>query len=87
MIEKAQPASEAGMTTHVGTKVIHARPMTRGDYNRFRGWTLPENELESDEGYLVEYADGGDANVAGFAGYVSWSPKAVFDRAYGNPLK
>lgn len=87
MVEKASIPSMAGMTTHVGTKVIHATPMNRYDYNRLRGWPLPPDEIGTDEGYLVEYADGGDANVDGFAGYVSWSPKAVFDRAYGNPLR
>ena len=87
MIENARGASKAFMTTHVGTKVIHAMPMTRGEYNTLRGWELPANENGADPGYLVEYADGGDANVAGFAGYVSWSPQAVFDRSYGDPLK
>ena len=86
MIEKASPKSSQFGSTYVGTKVIHAEPMTRADYNTFRGWDLPADENGADEGYLVEYADGGDANVAGFAGYVSWSPKEVFDRAYGQPL-
>jgi hypothetical protein len=86
LVEKSAPKSRPDMTTHVGTKVIHALPMTREDYNIFRGWPLPENENGADEGYLVEYADGGDANVDGYAGYVSWSPKAVFDRSYGAPL-
>jgi hypothetical protein len=31
---------------------------------------------------LVEYTDGGKANLAGFAGYVSWSPADVFERTY-----
>lgn len=70
------------MKTYTGTKIINAKPMTRGEYNIFRGWKLPANENGSDEGYLVEYTDGGKANTTAYAGYVSWSPKDVFERAY-----
>ena len=70
------------MKTYTGTKVINAKPMTRGEYNIFRGWELPADENGSDEGYLVEYTDGGKANTTAYAGYVSWSPKDVFERAY-----
>ena len=67
---------------HIGTKLINAEPMTRAAYNEFRGWQLPADENGADEGYLVEYLDGGKPNVEGRSGYVSWSPKAVFDAAY-----
>lgn len=60
------------MKTYIGTKIIDARPMTRGEYNIFRGWQIPENENPEDEGYLVKYPDG----------YISWSPKSVFEEAY-----
>jgi len=70
------------MKTYIGTKIINATPMTRLAYNEFRGWTLPENERGEDEGYLVEYLDGGEPNTAQYEGYVSWSPKAQFDNAY-----
>ena len=56
--------------------------MNRQNYNDFRGWTLPSDEEGTDEGYLVEYIDGGKANTDIYDGYVSWSPKDVFDRAY-----
>lgn len=79
-------ASLPGMTVHVGTKAIRAKPMTRQAYNDLRGWTLPAGEKGSDLGCLVEYLDGGAPNVPGFDGYVSWSPAAVFIRAYGPPL-
>jgi hypothetical protein len=71
-------------TTHVGLKNIMATPMTRGDYNKYRGWTLPADERGEDEGYLVEYEprEGEKSNVEGHEGYVSWSPKQVFDDAY-----
>jgi hypothetical protein len=70
------------MKRYIGTKLINAKPMTRQAYNDFRGWTLPANENGSDEGYLVEYVDGGKGNTDHYAGYVSWSPADVFDRAY-----
>ena len=48
---------------------VDAEPMTRGDYNKFRGSTIPANENPADEGYIVKYPDG----------YVSWCPKAQFE--------
>lgn len=70
--------------TYIGTKVLHALPMSRGEYNRYRGWELPKDENGEDPGYLVEYADSQDTNVVGHRGYVSWSPKDVFDSSYGD---
>lgn len=70
------------MKRYIGTKLINAKPMTRQAYNDFRGWTLPADENGADEGYLVEYVDGGKGNTDHYAGYVSWSPADVFDRAY-----
>ena len=73
--------------TYVGSEVIHAVAMTRGDYNILRGWEFPADENGDDNGYLVQYADGGSPNVAGFDGYVSWSPWDVFERAYSVGLR
>ena len=70
------------MKRFIGTKIINAKSMTRLEYNQFRGWTLPEDENGADEGFLVEYVDGGQTNTKEFSGYVSWSPKEVFERAY-----
>lgn len=70
------------MKQHIGVKLINAKPMTRLEYNQFRGWELPADENGADEGFLVEYIDGGKANTQDYAGYVSWSPKDVFERAY-----
>ncbi len=60
------------MKFYTGIKAIQAEPMTRGDYNKYRGWQIPENENPADEGYLVRYSDS----------YESWSPKDVFEEAY-----
>lgn len=70
------------MKHYIGVKEIHAEPMTRQVYNDLRGWELPADENGADEGYLVEYLDGGQANHKDYKGYISWSPKEVFDRAY-----
>ena len=67
---------------YIGTKMVNAEPMTRAEYNAFRGWELPADENGADEGYLVEYLDGGKPNTTTHAGYVSWSPKEQFDNAY-----
>ena len=60
------------MKEYVGTKIVKAEPMNLGDYNNYRGWTIPEDENPEREGYLVKYPDD----------YVSWSPKEVFEEAY-----
>lgn len=67
---------------YIGTKIIAALAMTRLAYNAYRGWTLPADEDGADEGYLVEYLDGGKPNHPDHAGYISWSPKEQFDNAY-----
>lgn len=60
------------MKQYIGTKSLMAKPMALGDYNTYRGWTIPEDEDPATEGYLVQYPDG----------YESWSPKAQFEEAY-----
>lgn len=71
------------MTQHFfGTKIISAAPMTRAEYNDYRGWAQPDNENGADEGYLVEYLDGGKGNDSRHKGYISWSPQGVFEAAY-----
>ena len=70
------------MQQYLGTKLVNMAPMTRQEYIDFRGWELPADEDGTDEGYLVEYNDGGAPNTKEYAGYVSWSPKDVADRNY-----
>ena len=70
------------MKQYIGTKVISSVPMTRAEYNEYRGWQLPANEDGTDAGYLVEYQDGGKPNDDRHTGYISWSPKAQHDAAY-----
>lgn len=70
------------MKNFIGTKMLKATPMNRLAYNEYREWILPPNEDGSDEGYLVEYTDGGKPNDPRHKGYISWSPKEQFDAAY-----
>ena len=60
------------MDYYIGTKLIKAEPMNLGDYNKFKGWTIPTNENPEKKGYKVKYSDD----------YISWSPKEVFEKAY-----
>ena len=60
------------MIEYIGTLIVKAEPMTLGDYNNYRGWTIPEDEDPEREGYLVEQPNG----------YVSWSPKEIFEEYY-----
>jgi len=62
------------MEKYIGVKIIEAELMNLGDYNEYRGWTIPEDEDPAREGYLVVYPDG----------YESWSPKEIFEEAYRN---
>ncbi len=57
---------------YVGIKQLETVPMTRGEYNAYRGWTIPADENPEDKGYLVKYSDG----------YISWSPEKQFEEAY-----
>lgn len=70
------------MKKYIGTKTLYAKPMTLGAYNKLRRWEMPLHEDPDSEGYLVEYQDGGTANHPDFKGYISWSPKDVFERTY-----
>lgn len=60
------------MKKYIGVKQVEAKPMTKKEYNDYRGWTVPEGENPNDEGYVVKYEDG----------YVSWSPIEAFNKAY-----
>lgn len=60
------------MKQYIGTKIIQAKPMNRGEYNKYRGWEIPADENPEYEGYLVKYKDG----------YESWSPKETFEETY-----
>lgn len=80
--QTTQPTLESKDPLYEGTKRLHARPMKLGEYNTYRGWITPMGEDPEAQGYLVEYTDGGKPNHKDHAGYISWSPKDVFDKTY-----
>lgn len=83
MSKKLLTAAIVGsMVAYIGTKSVLATPMTRGEYNKYQGWKIPENEDPTEQGYLVEYKDGGKPNHPNHVGYISWSPKDVFEYSY-----
>lgn len=60
------------MEQYIGTKIVEAVPMSRGEYNKHRFFPITGEDLAK-EGYLVRYQPDG---------YESWSPKDVFETAY-----
>ena len=60
------------MKKYIGCRMFEVEPMTRGDYNAYRGWSVPADENPLDEGYLTKDPDG----------HVSWLPKNTFEKAY-----
>ncbi len=60
------------MRQYINVEQVEAKPMTRGDYNKYRGWTVPTDENPADEGYLVKHSDN----------YVSWIAKDDFEKTY-----
>lgn len=71
------------MQTYYGTKLIKARPMTRGEYIAYTNQAEdPEAENDASLGYLVEYLDSPNSNHSDHENYISWSPADVFEAAY-----
>lgn len=68
------------MKQYIGTKIIQAEPAFRVSFEDFKNviypktYAIPEDRTGQtwDDGYKVVYPDG----------YVSWSPKEVFEEAY-----
>lgn len=60
------------MKKYIGVEIVEARPMTRGDYNVYRGWQIPADENPADEGYLVKRGDV----------HENWIPKEIFEKTY-----
>jgi len=58
------------MNAYIGCKIINAEPMTLIEFNAAYHKVIPITS--GNDGYKVIYPDG----------YVSWSPKSVFESAY-----
>jgi hypothetical protein len=75
LLKKRDDTSNDGasmMKHYLGVIALQAKPMTRGEYNEYRGWSIPKDENPVDPGYLVKYSDS----------YEAWSPKTFFESAY-----
>lgn len=51
-------------------------PITRQDYNSYRGWSTPNDEDGADEGFLLEII-GTESNDSRHDGYISWIPVEI----------
>jgi len=60
------------MDKYIGVKLIEAEPMTQGDFQYEKTGEKYPADWPNALGYKVVYPDG----------YVSWSPKDVFEEAY-----
>lgn len=60
------------MRQYINVEQVEAKKITRGDYNNYRGWTVPADENPYDEGYLVKHSDN----------YESWIAKDEFEKTY-----
>jgi hypothetical protein len=72
--------------------ILASEPMTKKEYCDYRGWKVPKDEDPNALVYLVEYEVDPDSkpNHEDHEGYISMSPKHVFDKAYkpsGTPLE
>lgn len=69
---------------YIGTKTVKAYPMTKAEYCKYRGWDIPEGEDPNEALYLVEYEKDPKSkkNHPDHEGYITMSPKHVFDKAY-----
>lgn len=55
-----------------GKAEVTATPINLGDYNNYKGWTIPANEDPTKEGYLVKYENG----------FETFMPKDVFELSF-----
>ena len=60
------------MDKYIGTKLIEAEPAVRKDEKIYLEKEVPLIDQTFEKGYKVKYPDG----------YISWSPKDVFEEAY-----
>lgn len=55
-----------------GKAEVTATSINLGDYNNYKGWTIPANENPTKEGYLVKYENG----------FETFMPKDVFELSF-----
>lgn len=68
-------------TLAVGTKVVKFIAMTDHEFAEYTNRKITGSQARA--GYLVEYEQmPGDVRFKDHDGYISWSPKSVFDKSY-----
>lgn len=60
-----------GYKSYVTQEAVWAHPMTRGAYNEYRGWTLPDDEDPEDDGFIIRRD-----------GHNTWMPAEVFESKF-----
>ena len=60
------------------TELIHARPMTLGEFSLYRGWGIEEDEDPKEKGYLIEEIDNPNVNHPRHAGFITWKNAETF---------
>lgn len=80
----SEKVAKGQMQTYTGTKTVKAIPTTKREYLEYRGWDVPKGEDPEEVIYLVEYAvdPKSTPNHDAHEGYITMSPKHVFDEAY-----
>ena len=63
------------MQQHIGTKVVSSTPMTRAEYNEYRGWELPGNEDGRQQGSALACVTDGRTGRRLGTGGVTAEPK------------
>lgn len=58
------------MNKYIELKIVEAESMNLGEYNKFKGWQIPDDEDPNTEGYLVVCSDE----------YKTWCPKEQFEK-------
>lgn len=64
--------------TYVGLSIVHAMPMTRGDYYAMRGLVVPPSEDAEDNGYVIQ---------EGRTQHLNWKPHDVFEAIYNIDMR
>lgn len=85
MNEKPNIATTVKMEEGITLKRIRRAPMNK--YEFYMNILGKDCKDENEEGYLIEYLDGGKPNTDKFDNYVSWSPKSVSDNAFSPSIE
>ena len=69
------------MQEYISKKRVLAKPMTRGEYIKYRGLGNHTEEDLNEAGYLVEDLDNPKSNHPNHMNFITWSPADLHERA------